>query len=170
MTSGKEPLRPHEGRPEGGTDTDFNALVSEAADHARERSRAMAAPDEAPLGKSRVPLLVFLGIVLAGVVAWNVWFFEFAGIPAPETERTALQGSVFLAQQAVEVYREENGALPPSLDEVGADEEGLVYTPSGESYSITATGEHGSVVFRRGDPLEPYRAAFQFLLNGEVTP
>ncbi len=147
---------------------DFGSLVSKATEHAKERQEAIAAPDQAPRARSPTPLLLALAVMFLGILAWNVWFFTMAGEPRPEFEAVALQATVYLAIQAIEGEVEETGTLPASLEEVGADEEGLVYTLSGDGYTLSATGEHGSVEYRSGDPETPFQAAFQRLLAGEV--
>jgi hypothetical protein len=147
----------------------FDTLVSEAAVHAKERLDAQAAPTAPPPPKSRTPLLAILSIVFLCVAGWNVYYFVYSGSPSPAFEEAALQASIFLAQQSIEAELAETGDFPASLEEVGADEEGLSYVVTGEVYTLTAQGNHHAINFQRGDDLTPFEAAFRALLAGEVT-
>jgi hypothetical protein len=70
----------------------------------------------------------------------------------------------------VETTLEETGSLPASLEEVGADEEGLAYSPSAEGYTITARGNDQEFLYERGGDVTALEAAFNKLLAGEVKP
>jgi len=157
------------GQPPTGEMGDWNELVEEAAVHAKRRADAIAIPDPSPTqSKARASLLGLLTIPLLVVAGWNVYFFTMAGDLPPAYEEVALQASLYLAQQSVEESWKETGSLPVSLDEVGADEEGLSYFLSETGYTITAKGLHHDLSFRRGDDITNLEASFQSLLTGEV--
>ena len=147
---------------------DWNQLVGAASEHAMERKEAMAMAEPPQKKKSQGVVLAVLSVLLLAVCSWNFYYFFLSGDPSPEFEATALQASVFIAQQAGESIREETGSLPPSLDEAGADEEGLEYTVSATGYVLTATGEHHAFTYTEGGDLTPFEAAFRSLLSGEV--
>lgn len=172
----RDASRPREtGGPTAGTDAErhqngegWDSVVSAASDHAREKIQAMAAEPERASRRGRGYLLLALALVLGGVVAWNLQVYFQAGTPSRAFQETALQASIFMAQQAVEGSLAETGTLPSTLESVGADEEGLTYAPSGPDYRLTATYSGLEVVYRSGDDIQPFREAFQSLLAGEV--
>jgi hypothetical protein len=156
------------GEPTGEGKPDWNQLVGAAAEHAKERKDAMSAVEAPVRKKGKGLLLAALMVVLLAVAGWNYYFFFMAGEPSPEFEGVALQASLYLAQMAVEESWEETGTFPASLEEAGADEEGLSYSTSATGYTLTAAGDRHVFTYERGGDLEPFRSAFQSLLAGEV--
>jgi hypothetical protein len=156
-------------RPPSRSEEHWNELVSAASDHVKERRAASAEFVYASPRSGRRGFLLLASVILLGVIGWDVYYYAFSGRPSPEFEAVALQASLFMAQQAVETTLEETGALPTSLEEAGADEEGLSYSPSDAGYTITARGAHNEFSYQSGGDLTAFEGAFQQLLAGEVT-
>lgn len=148
---------------------DWNELVNEASKHVKERRDASAEFIYPSPRSGRRGFLLFASVILLGVIGFDVYYYAFSGKPSPEFEAVALQASLYLAQQAVETTLEETGSLPASLEEAGADEDGLSYSKSAAGYTITARGDDHEFSYQRGGDLTSLEAAFQKLLAGEVT-
>lgn len=157
-------------RPPSGEKRNWNELVSAASQHVEERREASAEFVYASPRSGRRRFLLLASVILLGVIGFDVYYYVFSGKPSAEFEAVALQASLYLAQQAVETTLEETGSLPASLEEAGADEEGLSYSPSAAGYTITARGADQEFSYQRGGDLTSLEAAFQKLLAGEVKP
>ena len=157
------------GRPPPEGKRDWNELVKEASLHVEERREASAEFIYPSPRSGRRGFLTLASVILLGVIGFDVYYYAFSGRPSPEFEAVALQASLFMAQQAVETSLEETGSLPASLEEAGADEEGLSYSPSAAGYTLTARGADHEFSYQRGGDLTSLEAAFQKLLAGEVT-
>ncbi len=156
------------GRPPSGKNEDWNELVSAASEHVRDRREASAEFVYPSPRSGRRGFLLLASAIFLGVIGWDVYYYAFAGRPSSEFEAVALQASLYLAQQAVETTLEETGSLPASLEEAGADEEGLSYSRSAAGYTITAKGDDHEYSYQRGGDLTSLESAFQKLLAGEV--
>ncbi len=156
-------------RPLSGNRGEWNELVGAASQHVKQRKAASAEFVYASPRSGRRGFLLLASVILLGVAGWDVYYYAFSGRPSSEFEAVALQASLYLAQQAVETTLEDTGSLPASLEEAGADEEGLSYSRSASGYTITARGAHHEFSHQSGGDLTSLEAAFQKLLSGEVT-
>jgi hypothetical protein len=100
-------------------------------------------------------------IVLAGVVAWNVFYFTRPADVFSATEIQAnLAFSVVTTVSTLEAYRNRLGHLPPSLadTDLGADW-GVEYELQGEDYRLTASILDEVLRYAPGDDLAALRTA-----------
>jgi len=115
---------------------------------------------------SRSPIHPSLAIGLLAVLGILVWLNS--GGSGDDTDvpvRMSLQVTVYVTVLAIEAELDATGTLPPDLESMGMDAEGLTYmVDSDQQYTLVAQEEDVSVQYRRGDDLEPFRQAFEELL------
>ncbi len=153
-------------RPE--SDKDFNSLVADASDHvlAHYDAQAMA---KAPRTRSfKKPLLIVLFVLLAGVAAWNIYYFSRMGRVSAEMEEAYLETAIYLTALTLDAEFEATGAYPASLEEVGMDEEGLSYVRENGSYTLVARGSGVELRYRSAEELAPFKEAFEGRQAGEM--
>jgi hypothetical protein len=123
------------------------------SEHAR---RTATAPPPQRRRSSRGPLLPLLPILI-GLTAWNVSTFARPQAAfSPEEERSAARFQVYLTAVALDEHREETGALPASLNEIGLGDDGVQYRLAGPGYVLTAATQAGAVSYRAGEDLQPF--------------
>jgi hypothetical protein len=104
--------------------------------------------------RSRAVLLGVLGALFLGLSAWNLVRGDPHPEPfTPEQQDASLRLQVYLAAQALELYRDSTGVYPPTLSVVDADQAGLVYLPSDSSYTIVAAAGPVQLTYQQGDDL-----------------
>ncbi len=112
---------------------------------------------------TRVPVILAVTVAFVGVVMWNFnqWAVEPPPLPQPEQE-TSLEVSLLVATQMIEAHRDQTGALPASLTELGIPEAAFTYRVLDEQYELFAT-EGGVTV--RYDSLDGAESLLERLQN-----
>ncbi|NNG17776.1 MAG: hypothetical protein HKM89_14980 [Gemmatimonadales bacterium] len=109
--------------------------------------------------------VIALAILLAGLTAANLRAARATGPHNPAEEAVAARGLIYLIVHGVEEYRDSTGLLPPSLEAVGLDEQGIEYRAKDTSYMLTANLTGGAIVYQNGQDLGAYRAALVNLIE-----
>lgn len=114
--------------------------------------------------KSKLPLVLGLTPILLGLTAWNV----ISAGPPKSTLTAADQAAstrfrIYIAAQAIEAYHAAHGAYPANLTQVGVDWQGLHYAVADTTWSVAARVDSETLMYRHGDPLEPFSTAYQSL-------
>ena len=90
---------------------------------------------------------------------------------APELAKREAQVGIYLAIQQIESYKQENdGQLPPTLEEVGADAPGLVFVRDVQGYEIVAEIDGAYERYRDGDDTARFEAAAASLFGTDGGP
>lgn len=148
MAEAPRPTNPHaEGFASAAKD-----LVDEVQDTIRDDEPEAKEPPKQSLV---APLL--LGVVFAGVTIWNVTSYRAGPEPLSAVEAKQAEGvMVFLATQAVEGFAADNGRFPASLAEAGIDAPHLIYTVSGDGFTVTSTEAGVPVRFEKGEVVDDF--------------
>ena len=80
---------------------------------------------------------------------------------SPPVETEAARFTIYLVAQAVEEYRDTAGTLPPSLEYLELDEDGIEYARVGDSFTLTATIGDDRIVYRAGEDLQQFWVAYE---------
>jgi multidrug efflux pump subunit AcrA (membrane-fusion protein) len=117
------------------------------------------------LSQSRSSIHPSLLVGLVAVLGILVWLNgaesgDSTGIPV----RLALQETIYVTALALNAEVEATGSLPPDLEAIGMDKEGLYYQVTGEGYNLTAQEGDVTVEYHQGENLEPFQKAFEELL------
>jgi hypothetical protein len=143
-------------RPPDGRSDAFAAAAGELVEEVQSTIRH----DEPDSPEQRGPSAarpIALGIVFAGVLAWNVVLLRASAEPLSPVETRRSEGVlVFVATQAVEGYRAEHGRFPSSLSEAGIDTPGLVYSVRPDGFSIASAAEGSPVRFEKGQQVDGF--------------
>ncbi len=111
--------------------------------------------------------LVVLAPVFVALTAWNV--IRLTRSPEVVTqaeEAAATRFSIYLVAQEIEAYRREHGVLPPSLEEINADIEGVTFAPVDTGYVLSGTVAGETITYRSGADLTPFWTAYDALPQG----
>lgn len=109
--------------------------------------------------RRRVPVLLFLFVLLAGFGTWNfLRITQPAELPVVQAERAA-RAQLFLIASSLDRYRQDQGRLPSSLEEAGLDATGVEYRLEGGRYLLIVRAPT-QVVLREGQDKTPFAAAF----------
>ena len=129
----------------------------------REHEDANWQPPERPK-RSWGPLLVVLTPVLLALTAWNAYtMMRTPDAFTPPVEAEAARFTIYLIAQSVEEYRDSAGVLPPSLEYLDLDEDGIEYARLDDSYTLTATIGDNRIVYRAGEDLQQFWVAYESL-------
>ncbi len=89
---------------------------------------------------SRAPFWASMGLliaVLAGILVLQPgWLFPKAPEESIELRTASLRVRMFVEIDRIDQFRNENGRLPATLIEAGADTTGLRYSVGGDAYSL----------------------------------
>lgn len=126
-------------------------IVQRDAQARRERERQVK--------RRRIPVLMFMLVLLVGFGTWN--FLRITKppvVPPVQTERAA-RAQLYLIASSLDAYRDARGRLPSTLAEAGLDARGVQYTMEAGRYVLVA--QHGvmQVTFREGQDKTPFAAA-----------
>lgn len=130
------------------TGNEWEQVVSEATEHVRARGDAAAAAAQKQKPKSQAPKIVVLTVLLVGAIGANVW--QWTRTPPPmeaSEERIHMAWAAVDLAQAVDDFRADEGRLPTAEEIADVIDDDVVYQPLGDGYSITVTGEGGSITF-----------------------
>jgi len=137
-------------------------------DKADERERGQARVQDQGARRERLRRILVFGLLPAFLVllGWNLT----RGAKPPEvfTPAEIDAGSrfkIYLAAQALRVYRDSTGVWPPSLDVVGFGNEGLTYQVVDTAYVIQTTIGGAPFSYRSGDDLTFFRDASRELVR-----
>lgn len=108
------------------------------------------------------PALLVALIAVLGVLVW----LNATDAPSEDAIPTEifLKERIYVIALALDAEYEETGSYPTDLEGAGLDEEGVAYSTDGQGYALTAEEDGVSIVYRSGQDLAPFRAAFQTLL------
>lgn len=109
--------------------------------------------------------VIALAVILAGLTAANLRAARVTGPHNPAEEAVAARGLIYLIVHGIEEYRDSTGTLPPSLEAVGLDEQGIEYRAKDTTYMLTASVTGGAIVYQHGQDLGAYRAALVNLIE-----
>lgn len=114
--------------------------------------------------RSRIPILVPLLVILAGLVSWNIHraVREVEVFPPAEV-RAADLFTIYLIQQAIQSYRDSTGQLPPDLAVLGVDDEGVNYTVRDRTYVLSIANDSLPISYRSGQDVSPFETAYERL-------
>jgi len=115
--------------------------------------------------RPRKRFVIALAILLVGLTAANVRAARTTGPQNPAEEAVAARGLIYLIVQGLDDYRDSTGILPPSLEAVGLDEQGIEYRASDTAYILTANVTGGALVYQAGQDHGAYRAALVNLIE-----
>ncbi len=116
-----------------------------------------------------VRILVVSLAILVPLTIWNV--IQLTRVPVSISniiEEESTRFSIYLAAQAIEEYRDSTGALPPSLEMLGAEEEEIIYEPADTTYVLSASVGKLNLVYHMGDDLTSYREAYDIMQSPET--
>lgn len=133
---------------------------------ARERGEARAQDEEAR--RRRLRRILVFGLLPAFLVllGWNLTRrSQNPEVFTPAELDAGTRFKIYLAAQALKVYRDSAGTWPPSLDVVGFANEGLSYEIVDTSYVLQGNVGGAPVFYRSGDDLSFFRDASQELMR-----
>jgi hypothetical protein len=126
------------------------------------RQAAEARQAEKQENKRIRPVFLVLTLLLLPVVV--IWGRPDGDALVPVPVEVGLQETIYVTALALNAEFEETGEYPVELEEIGMDEEGLIYARDRNGYTLVAEEEGVRVQYRSGEDLEPFRAAFEALL------
>jgi hypothetical protein len=139
------------------TGNDWEQVVSEATEHVRVRGSAVAAASEKQKPKSQAPKIAVLSVLLVAAIGVNVWQWTRRPAPMPAAEEaTNMAWSIVDVAQAVEDFRADEGRLPSADDIAPLLNEDVTYQVVGTSYSVTVSGDSGSLTFDGSTDVEAW--------------
>jgi len=129
-------------------------VVAEVLKHAEEREAA-AQKKEVPKGppKWMLPLTLNLGVLALYFLIAQPDFLIVNPVTDPRAPTEVVESAkrgLYMEINKIEAFRESNGRLPQSLDEVGSPlaEQGVEYTVQGDStYLLIMTVQDETIVF-----------------------
>lgn len=138
MSSGNdEKVRPYHAKDASGQEA--VDAVKAVMEHAHERDEAAKKKDQPKKQpKWMLPLGINLGVFAVYLlIAGPQWVVIDPIEGPPQAERVeGLRLAMFLQAQRIEAYRQENGRLPESLEEIGAS------TPEGVEYVLQGSSQY----------------------------
>lgn len=137
-------------------------------DKAEARERGAARVQDKAARRQRLRRILVFGLFPAFLVllGWNLTrSSKPAEVFTPAELDAGVRFKIFLAAQALKVYRDSAGTWPPSLDAVGFAHEGLTYQVVDTSYILQANIGGAPVSYRSGDDLSFFRDASQELMR-----
>ncbi len=148
MTQGQRP-------PDARSDA-FAAAAGELVEEVQSTIRDDEPEATEPRGNSMARPIA-LGVVFVAVMIWNVFLLQASADPLSPVETQRSEGVlVFVATQAVEGFRADNGRLPAALSEAGIDAPGLVYRVGPDGFSIESAAEGAPVKFEQGQAVDGF--------------
>ena len=142
-----------------------NSIMKDNVD-AREHSKVRAQDQEGK--RKRLRRILVFGLLPAFLVLLS-WNLTRGGEPpqvfSPAELDAGSRFKIFLAAQALKVYRDSAGTWPTSLDAVGFGNEGLSYEVVDTTYVIQSTIGGAPVFYRSGDNLDFFRDASRELMR-----
>jgi hypothetical protein len=135
----------------------FDTVLKTAAEE-REIERLAAEARRRGRGASRL-LLVVCAVILTFVSVYLYverpeWAFAAPSLPeSPEVRQASLRISVANAAQHIERYRQQQGQLPVTLEQAGANSAGISYQRTAAGYQLEGEGEGIRVSFTSGESL-----------------
>jgi hypothetical protein len=140
-------------------------ILKQDAAAAAERASVRVRPPRKQFGR----WLIVLAPVFVALTAWNVIrLTRSPELVTPTEEAAAIRFSIYLVAQEIEGYRREHGVLPPSLEEINADIEGVTYSPADTGYVLSGTAAGETITYRSGADLTPFWSAYDALPQGGV--
>jgi hypothetical protein len=141
------------------------SIIKDKTDQ-RERGEARVVGQQARRERMRRVLIFGLLPAFLVLLGWNLT----RGAAPPEVFTPAevdasTRFKIYLAAQALRVYRDSAGSWPTTLDHVGFGDEGLAYSVTDTSYEIQTTIGGQPFVYHSGDNLEFFRDAPQDLIR-----
>jgi hypothetical protein len=141
------------------------SIIKDKVDE-RERGQARALTLQSRRTRTRRVLIFGLLPAFLVLLAWNLTRgAEAPQVFTPAEVDASTRFKVYLAAQALRVYRDSAGSWPATLDAVGFGNEGLTYQVQDTSYEIRTTIGGQAFVYRSGDPLDYFRDAPQELIR-----
>ncbi len=95
---------------------------------------------------TRPPVIIGVVVVFAGTMFFNFGSGRRRADISPAAAEASAQVSVMIATQVVEQYREENGELPESLEDLGLEADQFEYRRDEEGYYELGNAVEGSSV------------------------
>lgn len=160
--SDKDPVRPYHAK-DVGSGKETADTLAEVLQHAAEReeaSRKKTKPKAQP--KWMLPLGINLGVLAVYLlIAPPSWVVLNPIEPPPAEEQVAgIRTAMFFTASRIEAYRQANGRLPETLDDVGATTApGVEYFPRGtNNYQLVGSVGTETVVYDSAQPLTDWAA------------
>lgn len=143
-----------------GTKHDWSNVVSEASQHVQARAAAIEEAADQQRGAPRGAVLAVVGVLLAVVLAWDVYVFTRPPeLPAPAVEAENLRYFVADAVDVVEDFRAEQGRLPTRAELGDLLDPEITYETRGNGFVVGAEGEGVSVEYDSRMPLSEWIAS-----------
>lgn len=134
-----------------------------------EREYELAAePEPQPKQRSPIPMLVVLLLLLFGLLAWNLARIvaKPPAFTAEEVQQERLF-TLFVTSRELETHLDTARTLPPSLETLDLELEGLSYQRVNDSvYVLTAEAGTTQVAYRRGDDLSRFATVVNMVGGG----
>jgi hypothetical protein len=160
------PKEPTQTRRELASELVHSIMKDKSDERARERGQTQAHDKGTRQERTRRVLVFGLLPAFLALLGWNL---TRGGTPPAVFTPTELDAGsrfkIFLAAQALKVYRDSTGTWPPSLDAVGFGNEGLTYELVDTTYVIQTTIGGAPVFYRSGDNLDFFRDASRELMR-----
>lgn len=116
---------------------DLDQAIADASHHVEERGAAAQEAVQKQRPKDQGPLLVALTVLLLMSLGWVGVRLQVPPTELPINETANLSWFVVDAVEAVEDFRAEQGRLPDQSEASGMLDEGLVFTASGDVYTVS---------------------------------
>jgi hypothetical protein len=101
---------------------------------------------------ARTVLLLAAAGLFVILVTQPRWLFPRPPEETPALSEASLRVRMFVEIDRVERFRADNGRLPRTLVEAGADTSGLTYTPAEGGYTLGGVNNGLSLTYRSGTP------------------
>lgn len=101
---------------------------------------------------ARTVLLLAAAGLFVILVTQPRWLFPRPPEENPALSEASLRVRMFVEIDRVERFRADNGRLPRTLVEAGADTSGLTYTPAEGGYTLGGVNNGLSLTYRSGTP------------------
>ena len=145
---------------EGSAGTEYAEHVQGILDRVAE-TKAQEEEQKRDLGRgpvlTRTPVVAIVVLLFGSVFMWNFQSMRSQAEPLPpEAVEASLQVSAMVMTSAIEGYRETNGRLPESLEELGMPPtvtQDIDYIPRGDQFDVVTSMNGTEVRFRSEDGL-----------------
>lgn len=135
---------------------DLDEAIADASHHVEQRGAAAQEALQKQRPKDQGPLLVALTLLLLMSIGWVGVRLQAAPSELPINETANLAWFVVDAVEAVEDFRADQGRLPDQNEASDMLDEGLVFTASGNAYTVSVDDGIRTLEYGSDTPIEEW--------------
>ena len=142
------------------------SVISDAAEHVAEREAAVAAAPEAERDHQRTWLALLVTLLMMSTTYAVLTMTAPVDVGTPEQRLRDARAMIYVTSLEIEAFREAEMRLPDSLEELGAEEPEVIYTPTGDTYRLEMTVGEFTARYVSTDDVAVFRGILPLVPGG----